>query len=537
MLNILKLLAVLAIISAAFDTVKCNVAELPEDAEEVILKPAVVLKAAHAAVLPVIKHASGGRHAKLRDLFNKTTNRLAVRSDVNIEQEVHPLLVNARQADPLTTSADLEGAIQDVADKLLHALPDVAGGEHHNEYHIGSDDTVAGTDTGAEDGKSKKTGRKLGGGGKKRRGVAATSGSPTIVGGSNYYDSIYFTNINLGTAGGYYSVVMDTGSADLWVPSVTCSSAVCSTRRRYDPKLSRTSYVLNKTCTVRYGLGSATGIVAQDTARFGMLEATGQVFIMASSMNNHQPDEVDGLLGLGFSALSWANSVVPSYAKGKSAIIENLYNQGKILRPAFGIWFSPMSQLAGQTNAVGGEIAIGSELGDPKRYTGAIRWLSVPDTSNWWHVAVTQVKAGSGSGTIAAGRNVRGVVDTGTALIVTDYNTAATLNKALGAYDTGIYGLWGLDCDTARRSNVVITFTLQGMDFPLTGPDFPVQVYPDDTSMCYAPFMCAPGANTTDRFILGEVFLRKYYAIYDYNPDPTTGKPQPRVGLALSVQK
>ncbi|KAJ3270092.1 hypothetical protein HK104_004981, partial [Borealophlyctis nickersoniae] len=266
-----KLLILLAIY-ALLPHVKCE-AQLPDTAgEQVTFDPPTDFKGLKAAIMPVLKHATGGKHTALRDYLTKNaTGHLAVRSDVNIEDDVHPLLINPRQIDPLAESTTdgvlgtVKGVLEDTADAILGAVPAFDG---NGSYGAGE--------------------RKLGGGRKHRRG-APTS----LVPSTNHFDNIYFTNLNLGTPGTFFSVVIDTGSADLWVPATTCTSAVCKNRRRYNPANSKTAVVTDKVATVRYGLGSATGKVAQDTARFGGLEVQGQVFIIATSMNNHQPDEVD----------------------------------------------------------------------------------------------------------------------------------------------------------------------------------------------------------------------------------------------------
>ncbi|KAJ3051490.1 hypothetical protein HK097_007503 [Rhizophlyctis rosea] len=508
------------------------------------------------AIIPMVKDETQGRQALLRRYLEQdpTTKRLRARSDVDLT-EAEDLLSHPRQVpdDQLGEAQNASIPIRELVERGLdvegitnsESEDDSFNPDSSDPYYIGPEDderTGLPGDTAPEPTQFKKiTKRSLKelvklAGGKRKRTITAPYGTgwgkkPVYGGIANYYDSVYHTNVQLGTPGTWFSVVIDTGSADLWVPSPKCTTQ-CAQRKKYVPTNSRTAQSLNVRTTVYYGLGSATGPVYMDTMRIGGLQATSTVFIQAESMNNNQPATVDGLLGLSFSALSWANYAVPKANKGRSSIVENLWNQGQIPAAAFGIWLSTWDPA--RPTAQGGELTVGSAAGNPKRYTGAITWLSVPNTSNWWHIGVDQLTVGT-SGSLIKGRTVRAIVDTGSALLITDYATAAAANAQLGGYPTGIYGLWGISCGKIKASTVAVTFTLGGRAFVLKGADLASQVYPNDRNLCYSPFMTSRSGTDDNRWILGEIFLRKYYSIYDYNVQRTGGV-LPRVGLALAVK-
>ena len=239
-------------------------------------------------------------------------------------------------------------------------------------------------------------------------------------------------------------------------------------------------------------------------------------------------------MGMGFSGMSWANSKVPNALVGRTSLIENSFRNKQISEAAFGIWLDGYTAWnAAPNSVVGGELALGSTSGNPSRYTGNITWLDVPNRSAWWSVAWDSVTGPDGIDLRPKGRNIQGVVDTGTALILVDYAVAAKLNSFIGAYTTNIRGMWGVGCDKLRASTVSFTITLQGHAFTLTSADLPTRVWPDDASTCFAPFQAKSSQDTIDQWLLGDVFLRKYYSIYDYNPP---GAWKPRIGLALAVQ-
>lgn len=344
----------------------------------------------------------------------------------------------------------------------------------------------------------------------------------------NNYDNAYYTSIQVGNPPVWFSVVIDTGSSDLWIPSAKYAGK----KNRYDAALSKSAFSLGIPITTWYGVGSATGTIVADTVRFGNIESPQQVFIQADVSSNIQPDGVDGLLGLGFSSMSWANSKVPDAMVGKSSLIENSFHNKQIDEPAFGVWLDRyVSWSAAPNSVVGGELAIGSSAGNTARYTGPITWLDVPGTSNWWHVRWDGLAGPDGVDVRPKGRNIRGIVDTGTALILVDYAVAEKLNSFIGGYTTNIRGIWGVNCHKLSQSNVTFTITLQGNAFVLTAADLPTRVWPDDAGTCYSPFQAKANQNTLDNWLLGDVFLRKYYQIYDYNAKNGW---KPRVGLALA---
>ncbi|KAJ3022997.1 hypothetical protein HKX48_004620 [Thoreauomyces humboldtii] len=361
-----------------------------------------------------------------------------------------------------------------------------------------------------------------------KHGKRATQIAPAC----NSYDQAYYTTISIGTPAVFYTVLIDTGSADLWVPSTKCTT--CGTRKLYNPLTSSTSGQLGLACTTYYGAGAATGTIMTDVAKIGSLGVTKQVFIAADSNSNVQPAYIDGLIGLGFSTASWANSIVPDSLVTKSALIENLY-WGKVITSAtFGIWLDrTVSFTASPSATVGGELAIGSTAGNPARYTGAITWLQVPTyTSSYWQVTWTGIAGPNGVNIQPTGRTIYGVVDTGSTLIIVDYSVAATLNALLGGYSTGIRGLWAIDCTSIAASTIQFTITLGGKPFVLTGADLPTRVWSYNANVCYAPFQARATQDVTNQWILGDVFLRKYYQIYDYN---VANGWVARIGFALAL--
>ncbi|KAF8355315.1 hypothetical protein PRIPAC_96938 [Pristionchus pacificus] len=128
---------------------------------------------------------------------------------------------------------------------------------------------------------------------------------------NDYDDAEYVGNITVGTPGQFFEVILDTGSANLWVPDATCSGGVtnpCANKHKFDASKSTTYAKNGKAFTIEYGTGSAKGFLGQDTVRFGTDDTAltvpkctfGQATSIAAFFKR---DVIDGILGLAFQPL------------------------------------------------------------------------------------------------------------------------------------------------------------------------------------------------------------------------------------------
>ncbi|KAF8382642.1 hypothetical protein PRIPAC_71784, partial [Pristionchus pacificus] len=89
---------------------------------------------------------------------------------------------------------------------------------------------------------------------------------------NDYDDAEYVGNITIGTPGQTFEVILDTGSANLWVPDKTCSGGTgnpCAKKSKFDSTKSSTYAANGKAWTITYGTGNAKGFLGQDTVKFG----------------------------------------------------------------------------------------------------------------------------------------------------------------------------------------------------------------------------------------------------------------------------
>ncbi|EPB72659.1 eukaryotic aspartyl protease [Ancylostoma ceylanicum] len=133
-----------------------------------------------------------------------------------------------------------------------------------------------------------------------------TAGGAALL---QYGDTFFVTNITVGTPPQLFSVIVDTGSANFWIPDSTCTT--CQGKRLFNSQNS-SSYLRNgRTWMTSNHFGIAEGFLGADTIRLA-LDAQdmvivpntdiGQTVEMPASVTSLQG--VDGVLGLAFDSVS-----------------------------------------------------------------------------------------------------------------------------------------------------------------------------------------------------------------------------------------
>jgi len=329
-------------------------------------------------------------------------------------------------------------------------------------------------------------------------GVQSSDGSQTIL--TNYDNAQYYGPITLGTPPQDFTVIFDTGSSNLWVPSVNCASdnIACKTHSKYSANKSSTYVADGTSFAIQYGTGSLTGYLSQDTLGVAGMKVKNQTFAEAIEEPGitFVAAAFDGILGLAFQSISVDHVVPPWY---------NMLEQGLINTQRFSFWLSNSYA----TETPGGIITWGGE--DTTRYTGDIHWTPLI-YKTYWEFSVQDFQVAGVSQKWCNGDSLgcKTIADTGTSLITgpTEYMNA--LNKQLGAVIIAGEGI--VPCKKIPTMPSV-SFIINGYNFTMTPQQYVLNIEGECITAFYGMDVPAP---TGPLYILGDAFIAAYYTVFDY---------------------
>merc|ERR1712217_10169 len=321
--------------------------------------------------------------------------------------------------------------------------------------------------------------------------------SPGDVTIQDYQNAQYYGQITVGTPGQKENVVFDTGSSNLWVPN---KSPFLAFKNVYKHDKSSTYQKNGTVFKIQYGSGPVSGVYSADDVNVGPFAIKDFTFAEVDDTSGlgmgYRVGKFDGILGLGWDTISVGH--VPT-------VMNKLVASGQLPQPVFGFYLG---------NNVPGELVFGGT--DSKHYSGDFHYVPL-SSKTYWEVELQGVTLGSSSMSSCK----KAIVDSGTSLLAGPKTEITAIANKLGA--KSVLGKeWTVDCSAAIPD---LSFTLGGKTFALTKSDLTLQ---SSGSSCILGLMGidVPAPNGP-LWILGDVFMRKYYVEFDWG--------QARVGIATAA--
>lgn len=314
---------------------------------------------------------------------------------------------------------------------------------------------------------------------------------------SDYMNAQYYGEIQVGTPGQPEQVVFDTGSSNLWVPN---RRPWFTSHNVYNHAKSSTFQKNGTVFKIMYGSGPVSGVYSGDDVSFGALRLKGFTFAEVDDTSGlglgYRIGKFDGILGLGWDSIS---------VGGVPTVMSALVGSGQLTKPVFAFYLG---------NNQPGELVFGGV--DPKHYTGDFSFVPL-SSETYWQVSLEGVKLGGS--TVSSTKSA--IVDSGTSLLAGPTAEIKAIAAKLGA--TSILGKeYMVPCSKDLPD---LTFTLGGKDYTLTKQDYILQA---SGSQCILALMGMDvPAPRGPLWILGDVFMRKYYVQFDWG--------QKRIGLATAA--
>ncbi|PLW24380.1 hypothetical protein PCASD_08390 [Puccinia coronata f. sp. avenae] len=336
---------------------------------------------------------------------------------------------------------------------------------------------------------------------------------------NEWSDTDYYSQIEIGTPPQVFNVVLDTGSADLWV-------AGAEALNEGDGNMSKSSFYSANSSTfqnsrenfhITYGSGTASGVMGIDFVRQGSFSSVEQKFAIVKKISSHLlADQISGIMGMAFEQISsmknmpfWQSANISTFSFGMTRFCDVPFPRE--VEP-------------------GGVVMLGAT--DPNLYTGEINFTNVIE-EGYWAIKIDTVSINGEA--IDSSQGNSAAIDTGTSLIGGPAEVVKKLfDKVAGARPgSGAYqGYYTYPCNSSFNLSIFLggqMYTIDPVDINLGSID-------GDQMECLAGIFSinhasknskSPPKNPLPDWILGAVFLKNVYSVFQRGPPAAVGFGRP----------
>ncbi|KAH9895126.1 acid protease [Cubamyces lactineus] len=308
----------------------------------------------------------------------------------------------------------------------------------------------------------------------------------TDEGGDQYWAG----NIAIGTPGQTFLIDFDTGSADLWVPSLNCTSSYCSNKHKYNPASSSSETRKSGTFSIKYGDGSTvSGPVYTDTVSVAGVSVKNQYFSPVNTLSAMFGSEADdGILGLAFPAISNLR---------QSPFFNSAKSQGAVKNGVFAFKLAKS----------GSELYLGGT--DTSLYSGSIESHSVTGSGFW---QLGNAKLSVGTKTIESG--VQTIIDSGTTIIYGPPSQVSAFYKSIPnskVYDSE-NGFYSFPCSSVPSN---VAFSWGGQQWTISAANFNFGRV--SSTMCIGAIAGQDLGLGSNTWLLGDSFMKNVYTVFSFD--------------------
>jgi len=329
-------------------------------------------------------------------------------------------------------------------------------------------------------------------------------------------DSIYTAPVLVGTPPQKFNLILDTGSTDLWVPTLLCSTCAASIPK-FNESASSTYTPSATIVTIRYGSGSVQGTRSQDVVGMGNFIVRDQTYLSVTRTSmNLLRGSISGIIGLAFT---------PIAATGATPFWLRLLEANQLKEPSMSFQFTRfLDDDLAAVEEPGGIFTLGGT--NSSLYQGAIEYLNISATPSFWLLELTRLTLNGLTVETTPGIGSLSAIDTGTTLIggptrdVRNFWSAVPGAQALTGQNEGFFLF---PCG----SKLEVTIAFGGKSWPINSTD--MNLGPSGIpGMCLGGiFDLALGSNIgssgrNPRWVVGDTFLKNVYSVFRAVP-PSIG--------------
>ena len=356
-------------------------------------------------------------------------------------------------------------------------------------------------------------------------------------------NKIWYGEILIGTPPQVFKVLLDTGSADLWVPADDAEFKEGSglgmnyVKRRFNPAKSETfirDSNRTKPIELHYAAGAVTLLSAYDDVKFGDVVIKSQNFGLSVKLKGWVlvVANFDGIFGLAPGRMAKLSS---------KTLFENMLDRKLITEPVFA--FNLIHTRTEEEH--GGELTIGGF--DRRSFVGELHYVPLLEDQHEWMFRIDKVELRSRRIqrvneslseqpadkyaetilTVCPNGMCTALMDSGTSLMHGIESDVAKINSQIGANTDGS-GMWYLDSCALLDSLPDLVITINGKDFAL-GPREWIFGHEQGAGRPrrYCSSLRSRPQSQYKHWILSHHFMSYYFTLFDYG--------QRRLGFARSA--